>query len=79
MSKNPNVTTHNILLNPSSTFTEYESELESNMKIILKRFDYLEKAKVRELLEELDNNRELVIKILDEEEVNLSKRGEVLY
>lgn len=79
MSKNPNVTTHNILSNPSSTFTEYENELESNMKIILKRFDYLEKAKVRELLEELDNNRELAIKILDEEEVNLSKRGEVLY
>jgi len=65
MSKNPNVTTHNILSNASSTFNEYENELESNMRIILKRFDYLEKAKVRELLEELDNNRELAINILD--------------
>jgi hypothetical protein len=35
------------------------------MRIILKRFDYLEKVKVRDLLEELDNNRELAIKILD--------------
>ena len=49
------------------------------MKIILKRFDYLEKVKVRALLEELDNTRELAMKILDEEEINLSKKGEVLY
>ena len=47
--------------------------------MILKRFGYLEKNRVRELLEELDNDRELAMNILDEEEVNLSKKGEVLH
>jgi hypothetical protein len=54
--------------NEAATFTAYEQELENNLKIILKKYAHLDRKKVRDLLEELDNNRELAIQILDQEE-----------
>ena len=38
------------------------------MASILKQFPHLDKAKVRDLLEELDNNRQLAVQMIEEEE-----------
>lgn len=57
-----------MLSNEERTFTAYESELESNLKFILRKYSHLDRSKVRDLLEELDNNRDLAVQILDEEE-----------
>lgn len=58
---------HSLIANTSHPYSSYEQELESNLRIILKRFHNLDKLKVRNLLEELDNNLELAIQILEEE------------
>ena len=57
-----------MLSNEERTFTAYESELESNLKFILRKYSHLDRSKVRDLLEELDNSRDLAVQILDEEE-----------
>lgn len=62
------VSEHIMLSNEERTFTAYESELESNLKFILRKYSHLDRSKVRDLLEELDNNRDLAVQILDEEE-----------
>lgn len=62
------VSEHIMLSNEERTFTAYESELESNLKFILRKYSHLDRSKVRDLLEELDNSRDLAVQILDEEE-----------
>lgn len=47
--------------------------MEGNLRIILKRYPHLDKTKVRNLLEELENNLDLAIKILEEEEKTCNK------
>jgi hypothetical protein len=52
---------HSLIANNGSNFNNYEQQLETNLRIILKRFHNLDKLKVLNLLEELDNNLELAI------------------
>jgi hypothetical protein len=56
---------HSLIANTGQTYTPYEQELETNLRIILKRFQNLDRSKVRSLLEELDNNLDLAIQILE--------------
>lgn len=65
LSRNTKVAEYIMVTNNASTFTAYEKALETNLNIILHKFPNLDKKKVRDLLEELDNNRELAIQILD--------------
>lgn len=48
--------------------SSYEQEIETNLRVILRRHSYLDKSKVRNLLEELENNLDLAFNILQEEE-----------
>lgn len=59
---------HTLILTNNSNYNCYDQELEGNLRTILKRYPHLDKLKVRNLLEELENNLELAIKILEEEE-----------
>jgi len=49
------------------TYKSYENQIDHNIKIILHKYQHLDIKKVRQLLEELDNQLELVIEILEEE------------
>jgi hypothetical protein len=64
---------HTVILNNQLNCNSYEQELESNLWIILKRYTHLDRTKVRNLLEELENNLDLAIKILEEEEQACNK------
>ena len=57
-------TEHSIITKNNYNYSSYDSELEANLRVILKRFQNLDKLKVRNLLEELDNNLDLAINIL---------------
>jgi hypothetical protein len=57
-------TKHSIITKNNYNYSSYDSELEANLRVILKRFQNLDKLKVRNLLEELDNNLDLAINIL---------------
>lgn len=59
---------HTIIANNYQNYRSYEDEIEDNLRMILKRYPHLDHHKVRNLLEELENNKELAIKILEEEE-----------
>lgn len=50
-----------------STYSAYEKALEDNVGTIMQKFGSLDRNKVRDLLEELDNNLTLAISILNEE------------
>lgn len=62
------VTDHHLPSHSSRDFTSYENDLENNLRIILRKYSHLDRKKVSDLLEELDNNRELAMQILEEEE-----------
>jgi len=57
-----------LLSNPHNSFSAYDEQLENNLRVILARYPHLSRQKVRDLLEELDNNCQLALQILDEEE-----------
>ena len=44
---------HTVILNNNFCDATYDQEIESNARIILKRYQYLDRTKVRNLLEEL--------------------------
>jgi len=44
-----------------TTFGYYERQLEENIKFIMAKYPSHDKQKVRNLLEEIDNNKELAI------------------
>jgi hypothetical protein len=67
LAKNHLSSEHSIISNNHQNYSSYDYELETNLRIILKRFNNLDKSKVRNLLEELDNNLDLAINILQEE------------
>jgi len=58
-------TEHSIITKNNQTYNSYEQELETNLRTILNRYHDLDKTKVRNLLEELDNNLDLAMKILE--------------
>ncbi len=64
---------HALILGSHSGYNSYEHELEGNLRTILKKYPYLDHTKVRNLLEELENNLDLAVKILEEEEEHCSK------
>jgi hypothetical protein len=68
LSKHQLSSEHTIISSNSLSYSAYDQELEGNVKIILKRYPLLDKLKIRNLLEELDNNTNLAIQILQEEE-----------
>ena len=65
LAKNCNTLQHSLITNNGHNFNNYEQQLEANLRTILKRFHNLDKLKVRNLLEELDNNLELAVQILE--------------
>lgn len=67
LARNLKVTEHQLLSN-SPTFSSYEVDLDRNISVILLKYAHLDRKKVSDLLEELDNNRELALKILEEED-----------
>jgi DNA-binding transcriptional MerR regulator len=58
---------HTLIDSQSLTYRSYESQIDHNIKIILHKYQHLDIKKVRQLLEELDNQLELAIEILEEE------------
>lgn len=68
LSRNLKVNDHHLLSNPNRCFNAYEDELENNLRTILRKYSHLDRKKVSDLLEELDNNLTLAMQILDEEE-----------
>ena len=57
-----------LIHNDCSTFGSYERELQSNINFILIKYPAHDKKKIRNLLEEIDNNKEIVLEILQFEE-----------
>lgn len=64
---------HALIMINNANYNSYEQEIEANLRIILKRYSHLDKLKVRNLLEELENNLELAMQILEEEEQACNK------
>jgi hypothetical protein len=58
-----------VIQNQASTFGYYERQLEENIKLIMDKYPCHDKQKVRDLLEEIDNNKDLAIELLDAEEI----------
>ena len=67
LARNTLTSEYALLSNPHSSFSAYEEQLESNLRVLLARHPHLSRQKVRDLLEELDNNCQLALQILDEE------------
>ncbi len=66
--RNLKVSEHLLLSSPNRTFSAYQEDLDANLRIILRKYPHLDRKKVCDLLEELDNNRDLAVQILDAEE-----------
>lgn len=49
------------------SFSSYQSELDGNIKALMKKFPLTDYKKVKSLLEELDNNLEIAVEIMAEE------------
>ena len=64
---------HALIMTNHTSYNCYEQEIEANLKTILRRYNHLDKMKVRNLLEELENNLELAMQILEEEEQDCNK------
>jgi hypothetical protein len=64
---------HQLPNNCAFTFAHYDQQLETNLSAIMLRYPQLSQQKVRDLLEELDNNCQLALQILDEEEKHCTK------
>jgi hypothetical protein len=54
--------------NAALTFGHHDQLLEVNLRTVMQKYPHLSEQKVRDLLEELDNNCQLAVQILDEEE-----------
>lgn len=57
LAKNHFTTELNLVSSTSFTYNNYEQSLEANLKMILSKYPALDIKKVKDLLEELDNNR----------------------
>jgi hypothetical protein len=68
LARNPRVSEHLLLSSSARGFSAYEDDLDSNVRFILRKYAHLDRQKVSNLLEELDNNRDLAMQILDAEE-----------
>lgn len=68
LARNPKVSEHLLLSSNARPFSAYQEDLEANLRSILRKYPHLDRKKVADLLEELDNNRELAMQILDTEE-----------
>jgi hypothetical protein len=66
--RNHKVSEHLLLSSNTRPFSAYQEDLEANLRSILRNYPHLDRKKVADLLEELDNNRELAMQILDTEE-----------
>jgi len=57
LAKNLFLNEQNLVSNQSHTYNKYEQSLEANVKTIMIKYPSLDKKKIKDLLEELDNNR----------------------
>jgi hypothetical protein len=62
-----------LLSNPHNSFSAYEEQLDNNLRVLLAKYPHLSRQKVRDLLEELDNNCQLAMQILDEEQQHCTR------
>jgi DNA gyrase/topoisomerase IV subunit A len=70
LARNLKVGDHHLLSHPARTFSAYEQQLEDNLRLILRKYAHLDRQKVSDLLEELDNNCQLAMQILEEEQTH---------
>lgn len=54
----------------SLTLSHHQLLTDNNLRTLMQKYPHLSEQKVRDLLEELDNNCQLAMQILDEEEKN---------
>lgn len=73
LARTPYSTEHQLPVNCALTFGHHEQQLELNLRALMQKYPHLSEQKVRDLLEELDNNLQLAMQILDEEEQHCSK------
>ena len=55
--RNHKVNEHILLSSSNPTYGSYQEDLDNNLLFILKKYAHLDRKKVSDLLEELDNNR----------------------
>lgn len=66
LARNAYTSEHALPANTTLTFAHFDSQLEMNLRALMQKYPHLSQQKVRDLLEELDNNCQLVMQILDE-------------
>jgi hypothetical protein len=76
LARNLKVSEHLLLSTNNPTYNSYQEDLDNNLRFILKKYSHLDRKKVSDLLEELDNNKELAMQILDAEESHCNSNME---
>jgi hypothetical protein len=56
LSRSANVSEYHLITSSSLTFIHYDEQLEGNVCTVMLKYPHLNKEKIRNLLEELDNN-----------------------
>jgi dolichyl-phosphate-mannose--protein O-mannosyl transferase len=70
LARNPNANDLLLPLGSSLTLNHHQQLTDNNLRALMQKYPHLSEQKVRDLLEELDNNCQLAMQILDEEEKN---------